>query len=505
MSGGTVIQGCFPRGLPRNGATQMSAGAIQLAPARAAFPRKMGQPLAPAVLQKMESLFGTRLHDVRIHTGPHVAELGAQAFTQGNDIHFAPGQYNPSTLQGEQMLARQLTHVVQQRTGRVRNPFGSGVAVVNDPLLQAEADRTGQRIRQMIAAPRATRSQPQSANPRAVQRKQPGGAVVQRGWWGALTGAISGTALGFATAGPAGMIGGLIGGAVLGHYGEELRNMPPNPHQGTLWNLPEDQWWRLFIDPQHHAAAAMLADPALYYDQDQSPGYRASMVGAYRSELLHSGGRIGRPITYREYVRLHDRVTSGLPLHQQDHDHVRRPSSIDEWPATNFPIGGRGRPAADILGEQLNGIPLLGVSYRNDAHPPLPGSCICYFDEFNRRIVVHYTIAAGQQHVNAALTRYYQERAVAATNQAKLEAIVRVIRALHVIHAFRDANGRLHIMLMLNRFLTEEGFSPVILRNNPEMFGGSYAIAELVQEVLNGMTDFRARVRGTNGWFSNLQ
>jgi len=122
----------------------MTAGAIQLAQPKAAFPRTAGQPIPPAVLQKMEILFGTRLHDVRIHTGPHVAALGAQAFTQGNDIHFAPGEYNPATAQGQQLIARQLTHVVQQRSGRARNPFGSGVAVVSDSRLDNEAERVGQ-------------------------------------------------------------------------------------------------------------------------------------------------------------------------------------------------------------------------------------------------------------------------------------------------------------------------------------------------------------------------
>jgi hypothetical protein len=317
-----------------------------------------------------------------------------------------------------------------------------------------------------------------------------------------LTGAIGGTALGFATAGLAGMVGGFIGGAFLGHYGEELRNMPPNPHQGTLWNLPEDQWWRMFIDPGHQAQARQLPDPSLYYDRDLSPGYRRSMTEAYRSELLHSGGRIGRQInTYAEYERLHDLVTEGLPRNVHAYSHVRVPSGSDAWPPTTFSIGGYQWPAADILGEQLNGVPLLLCDH---GERPPEGSCICVFAESDRKIFVNYPAASGPQYVTAALNRYHQEIAAALTSQAKLEAIVRVIRALHVIHAFRDANGRLHIMLMLNRFLTEQGFSPVILRKNPDMFGGSYTIAQLVQEVRDGMTEFRADVRGTGGFFSNL-
>jgi hypothetical protein len=77
--------------------------------------------------------------------GPQAAAIGALAFTQGSHIHFAPGQYNPASPQGQQVLGHELAHVVQQRAGRVRNPFGSGVAVVQDRRLESEADAMGAR------------------------------------------------------------------------------------------------------------------------------------------------------------------------------------------------------------------------------------------------------------------------------------------------------------------------------------------------------------------------
>jgi len=49
------------------------------------------------------------------------------------------------------LLGHELTHVMQQRAGRVANPFGSGVAVVQDQALEAEADRMG-RIASMSRA-----------------------------------------------------------------------------------------------------------------------------------------------------------------------------------------------------------------------------------------------------------------------------------------------------------------------------------------------------------------
>ncbi|MDX6271869.1 MAG: hypothetical protein QOD28_3092 [Acidobacteriota bacterium] len=104
-----------------------------------------GQPLPGAVQRKMESFFGTSFADVRVHVGPQASSIGALAFTQGSNLYFAQGQYNPHTPQGQQILGHELTHVVQQRAGRVNNPFGSGVAVVQDRAMEAEADRMGMR------------------------------------------------------------------------------------------------------------------------------------------------------------------------------------------------------------------------------------------------------------------------------------------------------------------------------------------------------------------------
>jgi hypothetical protein len=91
----------------------------------------------------METAFGMDFSDVRVHIGQEASSIGAIAYTWGTNIHFAPGQYNPHTLQGQKLLGHELWHVVQQKSGRVSNPFGSGVAVVQDHALEAEADRMG--------------------------------------------------------------------------------------------------------------------------------------------------------------------------------------------------------------------------------------------------------------------------------------------------------------------------------------------------------------------------
>jgi hypothetical protein len=106
-------------------------------------PKSGGLPLPDAVRAKMETAFGADFSDVRVHIGREASSLGAIAYTWGSNIHFAPGQYNPHTLQGQKLLGHELWHVVQQKSGRVKNPFGGGVAVVQDHALEAEADRMG--------------------------------------------------------------------------------------------------------------------------------------------------------------------------------------------------------------------------------------------------------------------------------------------------------------------------------------------------------------------------
>jgi len=178
----SAIQGSFPgRGVSISavGKALQRKAAVQMRPGNEAFPvtlkpKSGGWPLPRDVQAKMEAALGASFSDVRIHVGPEAASIGAIAFTWGTDIHFSPGQYNPHTPHGQFLLGHELTHVVQQRAGRVANPFGSGVAVVQDQALEAEADRLG-RMAATTAVPRAQASAPTPAHGSAGS-----GGVVSR-------------------------------------------------------------------------------------------------------------------------------------------------------------------------------------------------------------------------------------------------------------------------------------------------------------------------------------
>jgi hypothetical protein len=107
-------------------------------------PKDSGRSLPKNIQTKMERSFGTSFSDVQIHEGSEASSVGALAYTQGNRIHFAPGQYNPDSSSGQALLGHELTHVVQQRSGRVPLPDNTGGLPINaDPGLEQEADDMG--------------------------------------------------------------------------------------------------------------------------------------------------------------------------------------------------------------------------------------------------------------------------------------------------------------------------------------------------------------------------
>lgn len=93
-----------------------------------------------AKLEGMGQAFGADFSGVRIHHGDGVAEAhGAQALTQGEDIHFAANR-NPSD---PALLGHELAHVVQQRDGRVQGAQARSATVVDQAPLELEAEQAG--------------------------------------------------------------------------------------------------------------------------------------------------------------------------------------------------------------------------------------------------------------------------------------------------------------------------------------------------------------------------
>jgi hypothetical protein len=132
--------------------------------------RSHGNLLPPATREFFESRLGHDFGDVRVHSdaraGDSARAVSALAYTVGRDVVFAPGRYSPTTSTGLELLAHELTHVVQQSAD-------TGVAsdVVVAPTgtsHEREADSFAGRLSAPSVMPSRTR---------AVLQRQPSAAL----------------------------------------------------------------------------------------------------------------------------------------------------------------------------------------------------------------------------------------------------------------------------------------------------------------------------------------
>lgn len=141
----------------------------------AASPSHAAGALPAPVCRHFEALFGADLASVRVHAASAAAAaLGARAFARGDEIHFAPGEYNPGSREGRRVLAHEIAHVIQQRCGRVLRRSGS--APVVDPLLEREAELAGDIA---VAAFDAGRLPPRPLYNGAIPGRHSGAGAIQ--------------------------------------------------------------------------------------------------------------------------------------------------------------------------------------------------------------------------------------------------------------------------------------------------------------------------------------
>ena len=77
-----------------------------------------GASLPDSTNNFMSNAFGTDFSNVKIHTGNNAVQmnqaLGARAFTNGTDVYFNKGEYQPESTSGQKLIAHELTHTIQQ-------------------------------------------------------------------------------------------------------------------------------------------------------------------------------------------------------------------------------------------------------------------------------------------------------------------------------------------------------------------------------------------------------
>ena len=102
-----------------------------------------GRALDNTLAQQFGSALGRSVSDVRVHTDSTAASLtravSARAFATGRDIFFAPGEYQPHTSAGRELIAHEVAHADQQLGAPMSGPL-----VVSNPgePLELAADQT---------------------------------------------------------------------------------------------------------------------------------------------------------------------------------------------------------------------------------------------------------------------------------------------------------------------------------------------------------------------------
>jgi hypothetical protein len=145
-----------------------------------------GAPLDKETRAFMESSLGADFGDVRVHSDSKASEsaraVQAHAYTVGNDVVFQSGKYSPESESGKRMLAHELTHVVQQRSGPVDGtPAPGGIKISNpsDSFEQA-AERSADRVMSGLPAATVAGAPATMQREAAPEEEELQGSFVQR-------------------------------------------------------------------------------------------------------------------------------------------------------------------------------------------------------------------------------------------------------------------------------------------------------------------------------------
>jgi hypothetical protein len=142
---------CPPEGCDGDRLSRAASG-----PARATAPAVVydvlaqpGDALPAGVRAPMEHRLGHDFASVRVHTGQladaAARSVAARAFTVGRHVVVARGEWAPGTTSGDQLVAHELTHVVQQSGGSDHVPDPLPVVAENDPTEDQARDVAHQR------------------------------------------------------------------------------------------------------------------------------------------------------------------------------------------------------------------------------------------------------------------------------------------------------------------------------------------------------------------------
>jgi Domain of unknown function (DUF4157) len=506
-----------------------------------------GSGLPDSLRSGIENLSGVALDNVKVYyNSAKPAQVQAHAYAQGSEIHLAPGQ--------ERHLPHETWHVVQQKQGRVRPTLQmKGEVDINDDAgLEAEADLMGARTLQMMDVENIPLSTRQSTSPPSLNFGVSNVGTIQRmkfndagetmaDAWDDEEDFSHDTAdaqqfdewLQNLSVPASENVFGALDGLVAPQRHEaiakskamlKLSNGATQDFDNPLLRtIPENQWWKLFIDKGAQNADDSNSVNALRFDSESSPGYLSAMAKSFGEHVASAvpGERDRKGAA--KYAAMHQQVAAGT-LKQDGDDFIQMPQARSGMNTTFGVLSTPGDaphdhdlnlPSLSGMREMVTeGLAGTRVDVLRGAAPAADASSLGKYNYKARgftdgrgagyrpttrinslgdnfRANTNYDQAGGAALIQGILDRYYVEIAASDTPVRKLQSIVKAIRALHVGHFFEDANGRLNTMTLLNRFLIEEGLQPVIM-DSTAIFGGGFSVDQLVGQVVRGMRTFGA-------------
>ncbi|HWU91140.1 MAG TPA: DUF4157 domain-containing protein [Kofleriaceae bacterium] len=133
-----------------------------------------GTPLDSTTQARMGAAFGTSFADVRIHAdakgGALASQHGALAFTVGTHIAMAAARYAPGTVEGDALLAHELTHVLQQR-GAAPSSAQTTTETAQNAAAEHDADKGAEAaLRHLHGGDKAARASAKQGSDFQLQR-----------------------------------------------------------------------------------------------------------------------------------------------------------------------------------------------------------------------------------------------------------------------------------------------------------------------------------------------
>lgn len=281
--------------------------------------------------------------------------------------------------------------------------------------------------------------------------------------------------------------------------------------------VPLTSLWRLLVDVNHQNL-----DASFTHYEEKEPGYLESMFAGLNLILKN----VNTPLTIEFIEKLHDTCVGKIKLsyaYIDDNGEIKTmlekfPLGIRRNEGTSFGLIVNGwesnvseqgmRELLEKLADGDNYFEVKG-EYQQDVYNASALTDKLITEEFAAQVIEKiknssYVISInrspnGQNSKNntakvirqrmASIIQQYQQTIATATEQdTKLNAIVSCIHELELTHPFYDGNCRTFGILLLNKLLLQEGFSPTVVANADAF--DAYGTAELCEMVRKGMKFF---------------